>query len=145
MVGHCARRSLRTPWKLGLRIVAWWKPCMFCEESLGKIKFRAFPIRVGPRIPLLQSIDYFGTLWTPLSGRKKRILITKTAMVGCCKLSAMIEMTCLVNHFFDLWQWCNFSGIEAFEFSCIYTRVWVRPQTYFRSSLTRVLNRFRNK
>ena len=46
-------------------------------------------------------------------------------MVGCCKLSlyadgscdehavfsAMIEMTCHVNHFFDLWQWCNFSGI----------------------------------
>ena len=47
-----------------------------------------------------------------------RILISKTAMVGCCKLllysmglvmimdlfSAMIEMTCHVNHFFDLWQ-----------------------------------------
>ena len=24
---------------------------------------------------------------------------------------------------FDIWQWCNFSGIEALEFSCIYTRV----------------------
>ena len=34
---------------------------MFCEESLGKIKFRAFPKRVGPRILLLQSADYFGT------------------------------------------------------------------------------------
>ena len=46
-------------------------------------------------------------------------------MGGCCKLSlyadgscdehavfsAMIEMTCHINHFFDLWQWCNFSGI----------------------------------
>ena len=24
----------------------------------------------------------------------------------------------------DPWQWCNFSGIEALEFSCIYTRVY---------------------
>ena len=24
---------------------------------------------------------------------------------------------------FDIWQWCKFSGIEAVEFSCIYTRV----------------------
>ena len=30
---------------------------------------------------------------------------------------------CHVNHFFDLFQWCNFSGIEALEFSCFYTRV----------------------
>ena len=33
---------------------------MFCEESLGKIKFRAFRKRVAPRILLLESIDYFG-------------------------------------------------------------------------------------
>ena len=33
---------------------------MFCEESLGKIKFRAFPKRVSPRILSLESIDYFG-------------------------------------------------------------------------------------
>ena len=33
---------------------------MFCEESLGKIKFRAFPKRVGPRILSLESVDYFG-------------------------------------------------------------------------------------
>ena len=33
----------------------------FCEESLGKIKFSAFPKRVGPRILSLQSVDYFGT------------------------------------------------------------------------------------
>ena len=45
----------------GLRIVARLKPRMFCEESLGKIKFRAFPKRVGPRILSLQSLDYFGT------------------------------------------------------------------------------------
>ena len=59
--GHCARRYLRRPWKLGLRIVAWSKQHMFCKESLGKIKFRAFPKRVGPRILSLESVDYFGT------------------------------------------------------------------------------------
>ena len=33
---------------------------MFCEESLGKITFRAFPKRAGPRILSLESVDYFG-------------------------------------------------------------------------------------
>ena len=33
---------------------------MFCEESLGKIKFRIFPKRVGLRILSLESVDYFG-------------------------------------------------------------------------------------
>ena len=28
-----------------------------------------------------------------------------------------------VNHSYDIWQWNNFSGIEALEFSCIYARV----------------------
>ena len=32
-----------------------------CDESLGKIKFRAFPKRVGPRILSLENVDYFGT------------------------------------------------------------------------------------
>ena len=36
----------------------------------------------------------------------------------------MIELTYHVNHFFDFWQWCNFYGNEALEFSCIYTPVW---------------------
>ena len=44
-----------------LRIFAWSKPCMFCKESLGKIKFRAFPKCVSPRILSLKSVDYFGT------------------------------------------------------------------------------------
>ena len=58
---HCARRSLRRPWKLRLRIVAWSKPQMFCEESLRKVKFRAIAKCVGPQILSLESIDYFGT------------------------------------------------------------------------------------
>ena len=49
------------------------------EESLEKIKFRAFPKRVVPGILLLQSVDYFGTsdLHTLLYD-----LISKTAMVS---------------------------------------------------------------
>ena len=31
------------------------------KESLEKIKFRAFPKRVGPRILSRESVDYFGT------------------------------------------------------------------------------------
>ena len=34
---------------------------MFCEEILGKIKFRAFPKRAVARILSLESDDYFGT------------------------------------------------------------------------------------
>ena len=34
---------------------------MFCEESLGKVKFRAFRKHVGPRILSRESVDYFGT------------------------------------------------------------------------------------
>ena len=48
---------------------------MLCEESLGKIAFRAFLKHVGPRILSLESVDYFETSEH------------KTAMVGCCKLS----------------------------------------------------------
>ena len=44
---------------------------MFCEESLGKIKFRAFPKQVGPRILSLESVDYFGTS-EHYSGKKKK-------------------------------------------------------------------------
>ena len=47
--------------ELGIRIIARLKPCMFCKESLGKIKFRAFLKRVGPGILSLESVDYFGT------------------------------------------------------------------------------------
>ena len=33
---------------------------MFCKESLGKNKFRAFPKRAGARILSFESVDYFG-------------------------------------------------------------------------------------
>ena len=68
---------------------------MFCEESLGKIKFRAFPKRVGPRILSLESVDYLeqvnSTEWFE---KKIRILISKIAMVGCGKLSLYADDSC---------------------------------------------------
>ena len=92
--------------------------------------------------------------WALLSRQKKtRILISKTAMVGCYKLwlyanascdehaiycrSAMIEMTCHVNHFLS-------NDIISLESRPLNFRVFIqayslRPQTYLRS-LTRVLN-----
>ena len=58
------------------------------QRKLGKIKFRAFPKHVGPRILSFESVDYFGTSeHALLSGRKKIRINSKTAMVGCCKLS----------------------------------------------------------
>ena len=52
MGGHCARRSLGRPLETGTK-----NRCVM----EGKIKFRAFPKRVGPRILSLQSVDFFGT------------------------------------------------------------------------------------
>ena len=66
---------------------------MFSEESLGKIKFKAIPKRVGSRI---LSLDYFGTserYWM-VEKKKRRILISKTEMVGCCKLLLYANESC---------------------------------------------------
>ena len=65
------------------------------HACLGKIKFRAFPKRVGPRILSLESVDDFGASEHYLSGRKKnRILISKIEMVRCCKLSLYANECC---------------------------------------------------
>ena len=88
---------------------------MFCEESLRKIKSGAFLKCIGPQILSLQGADYCGSSEHYRVVEKKiRILLSKTAMVGCCELSlyvngscdfsAMIEMMCHVDHFFDIWQ-----------------------------------------
>jgi len=44
---------------------------MFFEESVGKIKLRAFPEWVGPRILSLESVGYFGK-GEHFSGQKKK-------------------------------------------------------------------------
>ena len=68
---------------------------MLCEERLGKIKFRAFPKCVGPRILSLESVDYFGASGHyRVVGKKIRILISKIAMIGCCKLSLYANESC---------------------------------------------------
>ena len=55
---------------------------MFCEEKLGKIKFRAFLERVGPRILSLENVDYLGTSEHFSGGKKIRILISKISLVS---------------------------------------------------------------
>ena len=72
---------------------------MFCQESLEKIKFRALPKRVGPRILSLESVDYSGTSehYRLVEKKKKierRILNSKIAMVGCSKLSLYANRSC---------------------------------------------------
>ena len=88
--------------------------------------------------------------WRHWFFKQKRISISKTSIVrltgrvlytlivwtwvlwwACCVFSAMIEMTRHVDHLFDLWQWWNFSRIEALEFSRIYTRVLPAPTDVF--------------
>ena len=45
----------------------------FDHACLGKINYRAFPKRAGPRILSLESVDYFRTS-DHFSGRKKNVL-----------------------------------------------------------------------
>ena len=103
-------------------------------ERLNFERFRNVSVHEFYRLKALITLEQVNT--TEWSKKKKNF--KQTAMVGRCTLSlyangvlwwacgsfsAMIEMTCHVNHFVDLWQWFNFSGIEALEFSSIYTRV----------------------
>ena len=57
------------------------------------------------RLKVLITLEQVNTTeWS----KKIRILISKTAMVGCCKLSLYANVSCdeyaMVNNFFDLWQ-----------------------------------------
>ena len=67
---------------------------MFSEESLGKLKLRVFRkvsvhefYRLKAFIPLEQVNT---TDWS----KKKKILISKIAMVACCKLSLYANESC---------------------------------------------------
>ena len=120
------------------------EPRMFCEESLGKIKFWAFPERISPRILSLESVHYFGTS-KHFSGRKKRrtILISKTLIIVCkgilwwtCGLfSAMIEMTRGV-----LITFLSRFLSRPLNFHVIIHTYSLRLQTYFQLSPTHILN-----
>ena len=51
------------------------------------------------------------------------------------------------HHAFDLWQWCNFSRIEALEFGVITHAYSLRPADVFEvvAKMKRVLNQFRRQ
>ena len=104
-----------------------------------EIPYRAFAERVESvykfyRLKALITLERVNTTeWS-----KKIIIVnSKTAIVGFCKLTLYANGLVMSVRFifgddwndrpsrslFDLWQWCNFCGIEALEFSCIYTRV----------------------
>ena len=65
---------------------------MFCEESLGKIKFTAFPEWVGPRIMSLESIDYFARCEHFSGGKKKKKNLHQQNFD--CKLSLYANESC---------------------------------------------------
>ena len=74
---------------------------MFCEESLGKIKFRAFPKRVGHEIYRLKALITLEQVNTSEWSKKKRILISKIAMVGCLELGMCFRR---ISYFFIIWR-----------------------------------------
>ena len=133
---------------------------MFCDEKLRKIKFRAFLQEVGLWILSLESVNYFGTS-EHYSGRKKKnnlFKTSKTGMVGCCKLSLYANglVMSIIIYYFRRWlKWCAmkitlvisgndviFLESRLLNFRLFIHAYSVRPQRYFRSSLTRVLNQF---
>ena len=132
---------------------------MFCKESLAKIKFRAFPKRVGPQILSLEIDDYFGTsehYWMV----EKKILISKTAMVKFCKLSLYANglVMCMQFIFGDDWNdvsckslfWSPAMPVISLESRPLKFRVFrheysLQAQTYFWSLLTHVLSQSRSK
>ena len=146
--------------KQALRIVAWLKPRMFCEESWGKLNLELFwnvSVHEFYRLKALISLEQVNT--TEWSG-KKTILISKIAMMGCCKLSLYANESC-DEHAIYFRQWLKWRAIlitflisgndvVSLELRPLNFRVFVhayslRSQTYFRWSLTRLLNQFRNK
>ena len=66
---------------------------MFSEESLGKLKFGTFPKRVGSRKALI-TLEQVNTIDWSKKKKRRRILISKTEMVGCCKLLLYANRSC---------------------------------------------------
>ena len=65
---------------------------LFCEESLGKIdaEMSNFRERVGPRILLLESVDYFGTSESFTENFDGKAI----NWLGVCKLSLYENESC---------------------------------------------------
>ena len=68
------RHSKWRPWKLGISIVAWPKPRMFWEESLGLELFRNGSVDEFYRLKALITLEQVNTL---VVEKKRRILISK--------------------------------------------------------------------
>ena len=98
-----------------------WSHACFANKALKRLNLELF-----------RNVSVFGTSECYWVLEKTKLRLSGGVNFHCMQMvlwwarglfSTMIEMTCHVNHFFDLWQWCNFSGIEALKFFCIYTRV----------------------
>ena len=65
---------------------------MFREESLGSELFRIGSVHEFYRLKALITLEQVNT--TEWSKKKIRILISKIAMIGCCKLSLYANESC---------------------------------------------------
>ena len=71
---------------------------MFCEESLGRLNlelFRNVSVHEFYRLKASISLEQVNT--TEWSKKKIRILISKIAMVGCCKLIHCMQMSLVMS------------------------------------------------
>ena len=85
--------------------------CLAKKKNLGKIEFRAFLKCVSPQLILsLESNDYFGTSEHHWVVKKRRILISKTAMVGCCELLLYANGSC-DEHVVYFWRWLKWRAM----------------------------------
>ena len=66
----------------GFELYSRWVPLMFCER-LNLELFRNVSVHEFYRLKALITLEQVNT--TKWSGKKTRLLISKTAMVRCCK------------------------------------------------------------
>ena len=70
---------------------------MFCEESLGRLNLELFlnmSVNESYRLKALITLEQVNTTeWL----KKIRILISKIAMVGCCKLIHCMQMSLVMS------------------------------------------------
>ena len=131
---------------------------MFCEETLRQINAKDVEFSGKGRSTnfIARKRWLLWNKWILQWSRKRRIFMSKPSMVRCWKLSLYANESCDGHAvYFRLWlKWqaifitfllCNFSRIEALEICVIIHAYCLRPQTYFRSLLRRVLNQLRNK
>ena len=98
------------------------------NERLNLKLFRNVSVHDFYRLKALITLEQFNTTEWSKKNKDGRVLWTFTVcqwvLWGARDFfPAIIEIKYSVDHFFDIWQWCIFSGIEALEFSCTYARV----------------------